>query len=112
MADPTIGELRTRVELQSRTETPNAATGGIDETFTTLATVWARVDAISGGRYIAGQQVETVATHRVTLRSRSDFQSIKFLRWNGRRFRVRAWRDLDQVNRFDEALVEELASGV
>lgn len=107
-----IGRLRHRVELQTRASTPNATTGGLDETFTTVATVWARVDALSGGRYLASQQVDDVTTHTITLRWRSDWPTIKYCRFDSRRFRVKTARDLDAEKRFLEFSVEELKSGV
>jgi SPP1 family predicted phage head-tail adaptor len=107
------GALRERVALQSRTQSPNAATGNLDDAYTTVATVAARVETISGGRYIAGQQTETVATHRITTRWRSGYEAIRFLGWGGRRFEVRSVRDLAPgTRRFLEWLVEEARGGV
>lgn len=53
---PTIAELDQRVALQTRTSTP-AVDGNLTEGFSTVATVWAKVRQIIGGRYLLGQQV-------------------------------------------------------
>jgi SPP1 family predicted phage head-tail adaptor len=109
---PTINDLRERVELQSREEVPVEDTGNLTETFTTIVTVWARVESFSGGWYIASQQTESVATHRIAVRYRTDYESLKFIRWRGRRFEVRSIREMDPHRRFHELLVEELKSNV
>src|SRR5262245_18012963 len=92
---PTIGELSQRVDLQRRTDTPDAATGGLIETYTPIATVWARVEAVSGSIYFASQQVETGTTHAITVRFRSDWQLVEYIRWDSRSLRVQRCRDLE-----------------
>ena len=82
-----IGDLRERVALQSRADTPNAA-HGLDVAYTTIDTVWAEIRELSGGRYVAGRQVEEVATHRVTIRHRADFRAVQWIEWRSRRHRV------------------------
>jgi SPP1 family predicted phage head-tail adaptor len=105
---PTAGELRDRITLETRAETPDAETGGLDEAFATLGTVSGKVEAISGGRYVASLQTEHVATHRALIRWRSDYRSIRFVLWRGRRAVVRSVRELDPQRRFLELLIEEL----
>ena len=107
-----LGKLRHRVELQTRGDSPNAGTGGLDETYSTVATVWAHVESISGARYLASQQVEDVITHSVTTRYRSDYETLKYIHWGTRRFRIKTVRALDAENRFHEFLCEEVKSGV
>lgn len=104
---PSIGDLRERVNLQRRGDAP-ATGGGTIETYTTIATVWARIEAVSGSLYFMGQQVERTVTHAVTVRRRHDGRLIEFVRWGPRRLRVERVRDLDPQRRFVEFLCEEL----
>lgn len=105
----TIGELDQRVDLQRRSDDP-AAGGGTTETYTTIATVWAKVEAVSGSLYFASQQVQETATHAVTIRLRTDWQSIEYIRWaaglSARSFRIERVRQLDPE--YQEFLCEEI----
>lgn len=105
-----IGALDQRVLLQARTDTPDAPSGGLTEVYTTIATVWASVVAVSGSLYFASQQTEETSTHAVTIRGRSDWQSVEYIRWGNRSFRVQRVRDLDSYRpvRFQEFLCEEI----
>lgn len=105
---PTVGELDKRVKLQTRSETA-ASAGGTTETFSDVATVWAKVEPLAVGKYIAGAQVEKVATHRVTIRYRSDYKAITYLLWGDVRLIVRGATDLNAARRFVEYLAEATA---
>lgn len=102
---PDVGAMRERVSLQTRAEAA-ATAGGTTETFTTVATVWARVEPLAVGKYIAGAQTEKVATHRITARYRSDYKTITYLLWGSVRLIVRGAVDLDAKRRFVEYLAE------
>ncbi|HYE49585.1 MAG TPA: head-tail adaptor protein [Azospirillaceae bacterium] len=113
----TIGQMRDRVALQVKAA---VAAGGIagtgfSDSFTPLATVWARVEELSGGRYVAtaGSSVQTAptATHRVTVRVLDGWRTVTHLEYSGRRLVVRAARALeDRV--FVEFLAEEERDGL
>lgn len=101
------GDLRERVTLSTRSLTPDAGTGGLTEAFAGGDSVWAAVEAISGGRFVAAVQVETVATHRVTIRYRADYAAVKWIAWRGTKLRVHSVRVADDRRRFVEFLAEE-----
>ena len=103
----TPGQMRSRVALQARTETPDGS-DDYTQAHSTVASVWAAVEGIGGGKYIAGQQVEQRTTHRVTIRFRSDFQTWNYvLLPDGRRLIVRDKSDPDDTKRFLEMSCEE-----
>ncbi len=109
------GELRTLVSLQSKTQTPaGGATGtGLTDTYTTVAEVWARIDGLQGGRYVAGQQVEEVATHKITIRYRADYTGAwRFIRDGARLFEMKTVRDPDGLRKFLEIWAQELKPNV
>lgn len=61
------GKLNRRIELQSKTVTRDAM-GGESITWTTQATVWAKVSALSGRALIAAQQAQSEITAAITVR--------------------------------------------
>lgn len=66
------GDLRHQVTLQGVTRTDDGG-GGYTEVPVTIATgVWAAVEPLEGNERIRAMQTEASATHRVTLRYRSD----------------------------------------
>ena len=64
------GTLNHRIELQSKTVTRDAM-GGEAITWTTQATVWADVSALSGRALIAAQQAQSEVTARIIIRQPS-----------------------------------------
>jgi len=61
------GKLNRRITLQSKTVTRDAM-GGESITWTTQATIWAQVSALSGRALIAAQQAQSEVTARITVR--------------------------------------------
>lgn len=107
---PSIGQLSTRVLLQSKSATATGGTGGtgMAETYATVGKAWARIDLVRGGRYVAGQQTEETATHRVTMRHRDDFTLWRYILEGTRRFRVLNIGDPDNAHRWLVATCEEM----
>ena len=68
------GRYRQRVQIQTRTET-RATDGGVTETWTALAPVWASVEPLIGEELWEAQKVNPIVTHRVRMRHRSDVTS-------------------------------------
>lgn len=63
----TIGKLRTRLRLQSRSET-RTASGGVTEGWTTDTILWAAVFPASGREFIQAARQDATVTHRVIIR--------------------------------------------
>lgn len=103
-----IGQLRHRVELQSLSQAPDPSSGGLTDTYTTFATVWAEVEAAAPTRFDGDMQIDERVTHRVTARWRDDYRNARFLRFDARRFVVRGVRHLDGAKRHLQFLVEEM----
>lgn len=62
-----VGRMRHRLEIQRATETRDAA-GGVVQTWSTLDTRWASIEALTGREYFMAKQVQSDATHRIRLR--------------------------------------------
>ena len=103
---PRAGELRAVVKLQNRVQAPDAS-NSLTTTYTDIATVRAKVVAISGGLIVDGVQTEERATHRFFIRWRSDRGDWDWLEFDSRRFRVVSVRDPDERGKWMEILAEE-----
>lgn len=63
----TISELNQRITFQTLTRTSDGQ-GGWTETWTTFATVWAKVKPKSARERYFSQQVQETITHEITIR--------------------------------------------
>jgi len=72
-AAPPLGSLRERVELQSKTQSIDSA-GGHQNTFVSLATVWARVTSMAGSLTSSSDARAAKVSHSVVVRFRSDLK--------------------------------------
>lgn len=68
------GRLDRRVQIQAPTVT-RGELGGAEETWATLATVWAQVRTLNGKETVIAQQVQSQASVVVTLRYRTDVEA-------------------------------------
>lgn len=62
-----IGKFRHRVEIQTYTNSVDEE-GGNNRSWATAATVWAKVNPISGKEREEGRQTESKLSHRITMR--------------------------------------------
>lgn len=93
------GALRSELSLQQATLTADGL-GGHAESWSEIATLFARVEPVSAGtRFGADQTVETV-THRITVRFRADLASGMRLAHGGRIFEVVSVHDPDETGRY------------
>jgi len=74
------GDLRQRIQIKSKTVVRNA-TGEEIPTYTTLATLWAKVDVIGGSETISQQQAAANVTHTVTIRYYPDLIPTMIVVW-------------------------------
>lgn len=68
------GAMRHRVELQAKT-TSHDDHGGPVQTWKTVATVWASLEATSTREFFAAQQVQSEVTQRIRIRFRADIDA-------------------------------------
>jgi SPP1 family predicted phage head-tail adaptor len=103
-----IGELRKQIVIQAETPAADGA-GGYALAWTTLGTVWANIDPLSGSEVFTAQHLEGHVTHRITMRYRSDLTITSDMRavYNNRIFNIRSVLNMDESNQWQELLVEE-----
>ncbi|SMH42829.1 phage head closure protein [Mesorhizobium australicum] len=93
------GELRTELVLEEASRTPDGA-GGFTESWTGIATVFARLQPIVvRDRFGADQTIEEV-THRVTIRHRPDVASGMRFVMGDRTLSILTVHDPDETGRY------------
>ena len=88
------GEMDKRVQLQSPVVSKDTS-GGADKTYTTYATVWARIRSLSGKEFLAAQQVASDISHEITIRKREDVTAADRVQEGARFYDIQAPLDSD-----------------
>lgn len=89
------GLLRHRIVLQAETNTKDSI-GGITKGYSDLATVWARIRAISGRELIAAQQVDSRVSHEITIRHFNGLTPLHRIKFGTRIFNIESVRDIEE----------------
>lgn len=103
----TLGDMRERVQILTYTDTRDQI-GGTVRSWTTLATVWARVEEMSAGEQYHREQIQTSAQFAVTIRFRADVTVNQRITWRGRRFEISGRPNPDERRRFLRLACKEL----
>jgi len=104
-----IGDMRERVELQSVARTRDSV-GGLVETWTTYATVWASVQPMSQRESFYRQQTNASAAWKVSIRYRPDVVTKHRVKWRSHTFEVRGVNNSDVRRRFIEMACDEIVA--
>jgi SPP1 family predicted phage head-tail adaptor len=102
------GWLRQRVTIEQVTLAPDDAGGGA-ETWTALATVWARIEPLNARELAVADHQATGITHRITIRFRDGIAGGQRVAYRGRIFRIAAAADPDEARRYLELACREEA---
>jgi SPP1 family predicted phage head-tail adaptor len=103
-----IGRLNQRVQIQAYKETQQLGSAFTNKEWTTIKTVWCLMEPVKGLVQIDTAQVDKGVTAKVIMRYQPYITTEHWLYMQGRRFRIRTVRNLDEVNRFLELLCEEV----
>ena len=103
-----IGERRHRVVFQTATVTQDAF-GEPDQTWATLCTSWALVQAMKGRERFAANQAQSEVNYRIVTRNRTELATLgpdDRATWDGKTFDIRAVIPRDHRNTELEILAE------
>jgi SPP1 family predicted phage head-tail adaptor len=106
MASLPIGAMRHRLTLEAPVEVPDLA-GGVRRSWVAVATVWASIEPREARPSIFGDAPVNLATHRVTIRWRSDVTAANRLVAGNRILAIRAISDPDERRSWLVLTVEE-----
>jgi len=102
-----IGEMRNRIVIQTLGGSSDAG-GGQSSSFSTLSTVWARVENLSGGEGIFGDQLRGTSNYRFTIRYYSSLTEKYRISYNSKTFNITQITDIQEGRRrFQEILATE-----
>lgn len=101
-----IGNLRHRFELQQPSPSPDGA-GGIDVTWTPVATLWAALKPISAVEIDNADGRECRVTHEIVLRHRPGVSTAMRFIAGARVFDIRGVNDPTETGFWLRCLVEE-----
>ncbi|MFQ5774190.1 MAG: phage head closure protein [Kiloniellaceae bacterium] len=105
-----IGRLRHRLTIQAENPAADAGGGqGADPWADpiTVATVWGRVEPLTGGERLRAMQVQDRLSHRITIRHRPGITPRMRIVFGARVFNVRAVINPEERDRVLELLCEE-----
>lgn len=88
------GQLRHRVTIQQATETQDSY-GAVVQSWSTLANVWASIEARTGRETFTAAQVYATADHIITIRHRSDVTPKMRITYGARTFGIEGAVDPD-----------------
>lgn len=100
------GELRHRVQVQKCT-TPRDNSGSFTETWTTVKTVYAKVEPLTGREFYNARQVVADVTHKITMRF-TGLAPDDRLKHSGRVYDILRVLNIDKLNWALEVWVKEL----
>lgn len=101
------GELRHRVTIQQLSETRDSQGGFNDPSWSTRATVWAKITPVSTSQEFFSERLEHRITHKIFIRYRSDLNIKDRISYGSRIFQVQGFKDPDERKRFLEISAEE-----
>ena len=108
MGEDMVARMRQRVTLQQLVETADGA-GGAARSWSDVATVWAQVTPLVGGRserLFAGQ-LQGEVTHRIVMRYRSGVNVRMRVLYGTRSMNIRSVVNVNEAGVFLEILAEE-----
>jgi SPP1 family predicted phage head-tail adaptor len=93
------GDLRSKIIIEEATYTDNGF-GGKITTWTTLATVWAKVEHLSGRELQIAQQISPNILYEITIRYRSEMSTQYRIYYSGQYFNIRDIKDLNNMHKW------------
>lgn len=98
MTPTPAGERNKRVTILNRSTTTNGLGEDVADADTTGATVWAKVEVLSGRELVAAAQNTGDVTHRVTFKYTPDVTRKDKLQFKGRTFHIEALTNMEEAN--------------
>lgn len=92
------GDLRQRVTIQRRVETPNSF-GALERSWEDVATVWAAVEPLQGREFFASKEMYSEVQYRVRMRYREGVEPTMRVLWNGLALDIKAVIDVEARHR-------------
>ena len=96
-----IGDLRHRITFQKERKVPDGHHGHTS-LWDNVATVWAKVDPVSGREYYYSHQLKNAISHKITIRYRDDITEELRVVFEERIMKIESLINLEEKERFME----------
>lgn len=103
----TIGSLRHRIEIQQLSEAATDGQGGYTAAWSTIHTVWAKVEASTGSERLFAQKIEANYDHKIFIRRLAGLDSKMRILFDGRIFQVKSVKREEERLWYVEILAKE-----
>ena len=103
---PSIADLRHRIEIQSLVKTADDQ-GGFVSSWTTLMTIWAKIDNITGQESIFAQRLDANYDHKILIRNAVGITPEMRIVFDNRKFQIHSVVRLGERRFFTEILAKE-----
>jgi len=101
-----IGDLRHRITFQRENKTADDYRGHTS-TWDDVATVWAKVEPVSGREYYYSHQLKNAISHKITIRYRDDISAELRIVFEKRIMKIESIINLQEQERFMEIMCME-----
>jgi len=101
-----VHQLRHRITIQNRTQSSDGM-GGVTESWSTFATVWASIDPMKAGEVFWARHIESRVTHKVMIRYLNGLTTSMRFTFGGRTFQIKGIRNLEERRQWMEIVAEE-----
>ena len=102
-----IGEMRNRLVIQTLGGSTDAG-GGQSTSYSTLTTVWGKVENLSGSEGFFGDQIRDTSSFRFTIRFLSSLTTKHRISYDSKTFNITYIKDIEEGrNKFQEILATQ-----
>lgn len=102
-----IGDLRSRIYLQTYTETP-VGNHDVNPVWTSIKGVWAKIVPAKALTVMLSMQTDKAITHKIYIRYQENITTEHWILFESKRYRIRGVVNMQQRNRFLELSCEEV----
>ena len=103
-----IGQMRHRISIQQKTRGASDGAGGYGpDTWSTIDTVWARIEPQAGREFQSSDRTTYRLTHKITIRKNNLVKAHHRIQYNNRTFAIFSVKEIDERRSWTELLCEE-----
>lgn len=93
------GSFKQRITIQEQTETFND-TGGATATWTSFATVWAKIESKHGSEQLLSQRIDAVDIYQITIRHLPGVLERMRVSYGSRFLQIKSVINIDELSEF------------
>lgn len=104
---PKTANLRHRITLQAKTQTPDEA-GGYTTTWQNITNLWANIKPIKSNHTLQNNKQTTTTTHEIKIRYRTDISRDMRFTYNQKTFSILSTQDREGKKQWLTCICKEL----